>query len=78
MTAAEQRITLPAWAQVGEKRRAHIARVTALLDGWAESIAGGPDEARALHDVGVLHDALLTDSPTTAPTSAPMSSRGER
>jgi 2-amino-4-hydroxy-6-hydroxymethyldihydropteridine diphosphokinase len=49
---------LPPWAQVTDKRRAHIARVTALLDQWAESLALAPDEARAWHDVGVLHDAL--------------------
>lgn len=49
---------LPPWAQVTDKRRAHIARVTALLDQWAESLALPPDEARAWHDVGVLHDAL--------------------
>ncbi len=58
MKPAEHAISLPPWAQVGEKRRAHIARVTAMLDGWAQAIAGDADEARALHDVGVLHDAL--------------------
>ncbi len=49
---------LPAWAQVGEKRRGHIARVTALLDAWAPHVARDADEARALHDAGRLHDAL--------------------
>ena len=49
---------LPAWAQVSDKRRAHIARVTALLDAWEPHVARDPDEARALHDVGRLHDAL--------------------
>jgi len=34
-------VELPAWAQVTEKRREHIQRVTALLDAWAEKRAGG-------------------------------------
>ncbi len=51
-------LVLPAWAQVGEKRRAHIARVTALLDGWAARIAESPEEAQAMRDVGLWHDAL--------------------
>ena len=32
-------IALPAWAVVSDKRRAHIARVTALLDRWAWLVA---------------------------------------
>jgi HD superfamily phosphohydrolase YqeK len=55
-TASEP--TLPAWAQVGEKRRAHIARVTALLDRWAVEMSLSADEALAWHDAGRLHDAL--------------------
>jgi 2-amino-4-hydroxy-6-hydroxymethyldihydropteridine diphosphokinase len=49
---------LPAWAQVGEKRRAHIGRVTALLAEWAPRLARDDAEAAAMVDVGVLHDAL--------------------
>jgi HD superfamily phosphohydrolase YqeK len=49
---------LPAWAQVGERRQAHIARVVALLDRWAHDLHLAPDEASAWHDVGVFHDAL--------------------
>jgi 2-amino-4-hydroxy-6-hydroxymethyldihydropteridine diphosphokinase len=51
-------LVLPAWACVGEKRLAHIARVTALLDEWARELALPPEEARAWHDAGRLHDAL--------------------
>ena len=51
-------VELPSWACVGEKRRAHIQRVTALLDEWARKLALPPDEARAWHDAGRLHDAL--------------------
>jgi 2-amino-4-hydroxy-6-hydroxymethyldihydropteridine diphosphokinase len=49
---------LPAWACVSEKRRAHIARVTQLLDEWARALRLAPDDARAWHDAGLLHDAL--------------------
>lgn len=51
-------IELPSWAQVSEKRRGHIARVTALLDRWAAELRVPPDEARAWHDAGLFHDAL--------------------
>jgi len=51
-------VMLPSWAQVTDKRRAHIARVTALLDEWAEALRVSADERQAWHDVGVLHDAL--------------------
>jgi HD superfamily phosphohydrolase YqeK len=49
---------LPGWAHVGEKRRAHIARVTALLDQWAREMALPPEEKHAWHDAGRWHDAL--------------------
>jgi len=51
-------VRLPSWARVSEKRAAHIARVTALLDRWASQLGLPPDEARSWHDVGVWHDAL--------------------
>ena len=49
---------LPDWAQVGERRRAHIARVTALLDRWALALRLPAEEAQAWHDAGRWHDAL--------------------
>jgi HD superfamily phosphohydrolase YqeK len=49
---------LPAWAQAGDKRRAHIARVTALLDRWASEMRLSGDDTRAWHDAGRWHDAL--------------------
>lgn len=51
-------LPLPGWAVVSEKRRAHIARVTALLESWAARLGVDAEEARAMRDVGVLHDAL--------------------
>jgi HD superfamily phosphohydrolase YqeK len=49
---------LPAWAQVGDKRRAHIERVTALLDRWATEMSLDAAEAQEWHDAGCMHDAL--------------------
>ncbi|HVT38109.1 MAG TPA: hypothetical protein VHE78_03630 [Gemmatimonadaceae bacterium] len=49
---------LPAWAVVSDKRRAHIGRVTALLERWAHEMKLPPEQARAWHDAGRWHDAL--------------------
>jgi HD superfamily phosphohydrolase YqeK len=49
---------LPSWAIISEKRRAHVARVVALLDAWATAMAVPPDEAAAWRDAGRWHDAL--------------------
>lgn len=57
-TATTVELDLPAWAQVTEKRRQHIQRVTAMLDEWAVKLSLPPDEAIAWHDAGRLHDAL--------------------
>lgn len=54
----ERPLDMPDWARVGEKRRAHIARVTSLLDHWAEKLHLDAAEAQAWHDVGRFHDAL--------------------
>jgi len=51
-------VALPDWAVAGERRRAHIARVTALLDRWASEMALDAGEAQAWHDAGRWHDAL--------------------
>ena len=49
---------LPPWAQVTEKRRAHILRVTALLQQWAEALGLAPEERDCWRDAGLWHDAL--------------------
>jgi HD superfamily phosphohydrolase YqeK len=51
-------LDLPSWARVSEKRRAHIARVTALLDDWGVAMDVTRAEAHAWHDAGRWHDAL--------------------
>ena len=55
---SDQRLALPSWARVSERRRAHIARVTALLDAWAVALGLSAIQARDWHDVGIWHDAL--------------------
>lgn len=49
---------LPTWAQVSDKRRAHIERVAALLATWAMRLDLPADEASRWLAAGVLHDAL--------------------
>jgi HD superfamily phosphohydrolase YqeK len=51
-------VVLPPWAVVSDKRRAHIERVTSLLDGWAVALHVPSVEADAWHDAGRFHDAL--------------------
>ena len=61
----EASVRLPEWACVTDKRRAHIARVTALLDQWSAELQLGEMETAAWHDAGRLHDALR-DAPESA------------
>ncbi|MEP7345088.1 MAG: HD domain-containing protein [Gemmatimonadaceae bacterium] len=58
MTDSTPAIILPPWAIVSEKRRAHIIRVTTLLDRWGEQLGLSPEDRQAWHDVGAWHDAL--------------------
>jgi HD superfamily phosphohydrolase YqeK len=58
-------VILPSWAEVGEKRLAHISRVTALLDRWAAQLHLDAAEAQAWHDAGRWHDALRDASSET-------------
>jgi HD superfamily phosphohydrolase YqeK len=56
---------LPAWAEVSDARREHIARVTGLLEAWARALRVPPDEAAAWRDAGRWHDALRDASEAT-------------
>jgi 2-amino-4-hydroxy-6-hydroxymethyldihydropteridine diphosphokinase len=51
-------LELPAWADVSDKRRAHIQRVLSLLAAWADEMRVNDDERRAWIDAGRFHDAL--------------------
>jgi 2-amino-4-hydroxy-6-hydroxymethyldihydropteridine diphosphokinase len=60
MTATKDkaRVTLPSWAQVSDKRHAHITRVMTLLTEWATVMRIPPKERAAWLDAGIFHDAL--------------------
>ncbi|MGI8497239.1 MAG: hypothetical protein ACR2OG_06625 [Gemmatimonadaceae bacterium] len=58
-------IELPAWAEAGDSRRKHMARVAALLDQWSARMAIDAPEAQAWRDAGRWHDALR-DAPLSA------------
>ena len=51
-------VELPSWAQVTDKRKLHIARVTSLLAEWASALDVSAEERRAWIDAGRYHDAL--------------------
>jgi HD superfamily phosphohydrolase YqeK len=51
-------IELPSWAQVSEKRRAHIGRVVALMERWASEMHVEAEERRGWVDAARWHDAL--------------------
>lgn len=50
--------TLPPWAVVSDKRRAHVERVVALLARWADALVLPAADRRAWLDAGAWHDAL--------------------
>ena len=56
MTTAE--IDFPAWGIASPKRRAHIARVTALALSWADAMRIDREERAAWRDAAAWHDAL--------------------
>ncbi len=54
---------LPAWSQTPEDRRAHIARVAALMDAWAAALALPEPERERWRAAAWLHDALRDAPP---------------
>jgi len=54
----DSRFDVPTWAQVSDKRRGHIIRVTTLLDEWAREMDVSKKERAAWVDAGLFHDAL--------------------
>ena len=56
--SATESFVLPAWAQVTDKRKGHIMRVTTLLAEWATALRVSSDERQAWIDAGLFHDAL--------------------
>jgi len=67
-------MSLPAWAKVGAERRAHIERVVALLQTWADAMQADAKERDRWLRAGWLHDALrdapFNDSRAHGPAAA--------
>lgn len=63
---------LPPWAEVREKRRAHISRVADLLDSWAKALGLPAIEHDRWVAAGWLHDALRDASPATLRPAIPI------
>jgi len=63
VTAAAAEGRLPDWANVSERRRAHIERVATLLGEWARTLSLPETEQIRWRAVGYLHDALRDASP---------------
>jgi HD superfamily phosphohydrolase YqeK len=59
-------VSLPAWAHVSPERRAHIERVVALLNDWADAMQVDAKERDRWLRAGWLHDALR-DAPFPDP-----------
>jgi len=51
-------VSLPGWAQASPQRRAHIERVVALLNSWADAMHVAANERDRWLRAGWLHDAL--------------------
>jgi len=62
---------LPPWAAVSERRVAHIARVVAVLDGWAGERGVPAAEASRWLRAALLHDALRDADTATLAADAP-------
>ena len=56
MSSSAAELTLPAWAVVQPKRRAHIARVMALIGEWADAKGVGPEMKRRWQEAARLHE----------------------
>ena len=56
--ASTTEVVLPSWAQVTDRRRAHIARVAGLMDAWARAMHLSDGERRDWSDAARWHDAL--------------------
>ena len=61
--AAAAKGLLPDWAVARKKRRAHIARVAALLREWGEARGDDPQEVERWSAAGYLHDVLRDADP---------------
>jgi HD superfamily phosphohydrolase YqeK len=56
LVRAAARGELPAWARISGRRRAHVARVAALMGEWARALGLPADEEVRWRAAGWLHD----------------------
>lgn len=63
--------TLPPWAHVTAPRVAHVHRVTALLEEWAQALGVDAGERERWLRAAILHDALKDATPTLLRDIAP-------
>ncbi|HUG38970.1 MAG TPA: HD domain-containing protein [Longimicrobiales bacterium] len=54
---------LPGWARAGERRRAHVGRVSELMGRWADELGLGSHERARWRAAGLLHDAFRDADP---------------
>lgn len=66
---------LPRWAEVGEARREHCARVAALMGSWAEGLGLPENERTRWRAAGWLHDALRDADPVALRELVPPTAR---
>ncbi|MHB1194526.1 MAG: HD domain-containing protein [Longimicrobiales bacterium] len=67
---------LPAWAEASESRRAHMARVAALMGSWSEEMELPEPERVRWAAVAWLHDALRDAEPDTLRSRVPPAMSG--
>jgi len=56
---------LPPWAEAGAPRQAHMARVAALMESWAQGLGLPEPEVLRWHAAGWLHDVLRDADPVS-------------
>ncbi len=69
-------LELPEWAVVKPKRRAHIARVAALIREWADEKDLPAYEKSRWFQAAILHDSLRDESPHLLRTQVPQAFAG--
>lgn len=69
--AAAARGEFPSWAQAGEARRAHMARVADLMEHWARTLGLEAGEVSRWRAGAFLHDVLRDAPPDALRAEAP-------
>jgi len=67
--------TLPEWSVAGDGRRAHMARVAAVMGSWALEMGLSEPEQARWRAAGLLHDALRDEDPDVLRDRLPVTDR---